>query len=160
MAKAVIKPGAVIDLATPEEIAELLQPRIQVSRIRVPSNIQLDANGHGQDEVYVVPAGMKFEVRRVVLTLTGNIPSDPNTGNVALNVAGKFVAYLRSGSLIEYGQPQYGAAIQVPGVQTWGSEQGPQLSNKEAFEIYASGLTASVVLNAYVEGILTGPLSA
>ena len=149
-----IKPGGTIDVATPAEIAALLPQSDEAKRVRAPANVQLDAAGSGQDEVYTVPAGYRFEVRRVVLTLRGNVPADPNTGNVLLNAAGKYVAYLRSGSLIEYGQPQYGAAIQVPGVQTWGRQQGPYLANKETFEVVAAGLTASVILTVYMEGIL------
>lgn len=155
--KTVLKPGAIIETVTPDEMAELLPRGQQVTRMRVPKGVQLDANGNGQAEVYVIPAGYEFEVRRVVLVLTGNAPSDPNTGNVLLNAAGKFVAYLRSGSLIEYGQPAYGGAIQVPGVQTWGDQQGPYLQNKETFEVQAVGLTASSLLNVYLEGILTRP---
>lgn len=153
----VLRPGYPVDFLTPDEFVAL-QPRArQESRVRSPATLQLDANGNGVVTAFEVEAGYEFEARRIVLTLTGNIPSDPNTGPVLLNAAGKFVAYMRSGSLIEYGQPAYGAAIQVPGIQTWSREQGPYLRNSEVFQVQANGLTANGVLNVYLEGILVRP---
>lgn len=153
----VLRPGYPVDFLTPDEFVQL-QPRPQQrSRTRAPATIQLDANGNGTGVVFEVDVGYEFEARRIVLSLFGNVPNDPNTGNVLLNAAGKFVAYLRSDSLIEYGQPMYGAAIQVPGVQTWSREQGPYLRNGEVFQVRANGLTANGVLNVYLEGILVRP---
>lgn len=152
--------GAVVDIATPDEISKLIPRPPETRRQRIPANVQLDASGNGEVIVWDVPAGMRFEMRRIFLTLTGSVPSDPNTGNVALNVAGKYVALLRSDTIVEYLQPQYGATIQVPGVQTWSKEQGPFFANKEVIQIAASGLTADVVLNVYVEGILEVPADA
>lgn len=153
----VLRPGYPVDFLTPDEFVRLQARERQQSRVRSASTLQLDANGNGVNIAFEVEAGYEFEARRIVLTLTGNIPSDPNTGAVALNAAGKFVAYLRSGSLIEYGQPQYGATIQVPGIQTWSREQGPYLRNQEVFQVQANGLTANGVLNVYLEGILVRP---
>lgn len=127
--------------------------------MRVPATIPLDGTGAGKGDVYEIPAGYEFEARRVVLVLTGNIPADPNTGNVLLNAAGKWVAYMRSGSLIEPAQPAYGGAIQVPGVQTWSREQGPYVRNLEVFQVQCAGLTANGFLNVYLEGILVRPSS-
>ena len=152
--------GTTVDFVTPDELYRAIPRPEQTTRIRAPQGMKLDAAGSGVQDVYKVPAGMALEIRRVVLTLTGNAPSDPNTGNVLLNAAGKFVAYLRSGQLIEYGQPQYGAAIQVPGVQTWGDEQGPYIRNGEVFGVQVVGLTPDVMLNVYMEGILTRPSTA
>lgn len=149
--------GAMIDVVTPDELYRAIPRPEQQTRIRAAQGVKLDANGAGKIDIYKVPTGMAFELRRIVLTLTGNAPSDPNTGNVLLNAVGKFIAYLRSDSLIEYGQPQYGAAIQVPGIQTWGSEQGPYIRNGEVLGVLAAGLTAATQLNAYIEGILTRP---
>ena len=151
--------GATIDALTADELFKLLPRPEERSRVRVPGSIQLDAAGavlRGAD-VYKVPTGYELEVRRVVLTLAGNGPQDPNSGSVLLNAAGKWVNYLRSGSIIEPAQPAYGAAIQVPGVQTWGSEQGPYLRNGEVFGVAANGLTANALLNVYLEGILRRP---
>lgn len=152
----VLKPGQPVDFVTTGEMEALLPKPRQVTRIRAPQTIQLDANGNGVDIVYPVPLGYEFEARRVVLTLTGNAPSDPTVGAVAL-AAGHWVAYRRSGSLIEYGQPQWTTIYQVPGVQTWGDEQGPYLQNGEEFEVQAGGLGAGAILNVYLEGILTRP---
>lgn len=273
----VIKPGGKIDAATPDEIRSLLQDiasHSESSRVRAPMVVQLDGNGNGQDEVYSVPMGFEFEVRRVFLDL--DTASDPNTGAVilgaqtpvdvdasatgaaaaivatlpasavavattfitgfevtgtgatagsviivtvtgilggtksyalaipagvgnsitplivefsrpipasglnqpiAVNVpsfgagntnaavtahgfqvgiaGGRSVEYLRSGSRMEYAEPTGPNGItQVPGIQTWGSEQGPYLLNGEAFEVKARGLTAAARLTVIVDGIL------
>lgn len=162
MALVTMKPGSQFDAVTLEEITELFtRSPSETGRMRIPKAIGTDASGNialGAGDIYTVPAGCKFQVRRVVFTFTGNAPSDPNAGNVALT-AGHWIAYLRSNSLIEYAQPGYGAAVQVPGVQTWGSEQGPELSPKEIFGVTAVGLTAATQLTVYVEGILSGPRS-
>jgi len=151
-----IKPGGKIDAATPSEIRSLLESiasHDESSRVRAAAVVALDGNGNGQDEVYAVPMGYVFEARRVSLDL--DTASDPSTGNVALNIAGRAVEYRRSGSRIEYAAPDSPNGVaQVPGVQTWGSEQGPFLINGEVFEVKATGLTAGAHLTAIVEGIL------
>lgn len=155
MARVKIVHGAVVDIPTPDEIVRRIPRPPRKTRMRVPESILLNAAGSGVVDIYKVPTGAEFEARRVVFTLTGSAPNDPNTGNVALNVAGKWIAYLRGGSLIEYAAPLYGNAVQVPGSQSWGDEQGPYLRNGEIFSIQANGLTANTVLNIYLEGILT-----
>ena len=155
MAQVKIVHGAVVNIPTADEIVKLLPRPLRKTRMRMPASLALNAAGAGAVDVYKVPVGAEFEARRVVFTLTGSAPNDPNTGNVALNVAGKWIAYLRGGNLIEYAAPLYGAAVQVPGSQSWGDEQGPYLRNGEVFSIQAAGLTANVVLNIYLEGILT-----
>lgn len=155
--KQVLRPGYPVEFLTPDEFVALQPRQHQETRVRAPATLQLDANGNGRVTVYEVDPGYEFEARRIVLTLSGNVPQDPNTGNVLLNAAGKFVAYLRSDSLIEYGQPQYGANVQVPGVQSWSREQGPYLRNGEVFQVQANGLGANAVLNVYLEGILVRP---
>lgn len=153
----ILKPGHPVDFLTPAEAEAMLPPLPhQVTRIRAPQTIQLDASGNGIDNVYEVPIGYEFALRRIVLTLTGNAPSDPTVGAVAM-AAGHWVAYLRSGSLIEYAMPQWTTLYQVPGVQTWGDQQGPYLRNGEVLQVQAAGLTTSGVLNAYAEGLLVRP---
>jgi hypothetical protein len=150
-----VVPGKKIDILTPDELHRALRmiQRERVERVRAPATIALDNNGNGQDEVYAVPLGMEFSARRVTLDLTG--ATDPSTGNVPLNVAGKAVEYLRSGVRIEFAVPQSVNAIpQVPGVQTWGDQQGPYLRNGEVFEVKVRGLTANATLDVTVEGLL------
>lgn len=156
MAKQRIGPGSVIDTLTPDEFLRMLPRPEEVTRIRVPGQVALDANGNGVITVYEVPAGYEFAGRRLTLDIS---TTDPVTGAVALNVAGKAIIYRRSGQRIEFGQPAYGPAVQVPGVQTWGDQQGPYLRNKETFEVQAIGLTANVILTATLEGLLRRPSS-
>ena len=153
--KQTIRQGAEINFVTPDELVNLIPRAGQVTRVRASATVALDATGAGRDDVYKVPLGYEFAVRRVTVDLTS--ASDPSTGNVALNVAGKFLRYLRSGQFIEYGQPTYGSSVQVPGVQTWGDQQGPYLRNGEVFQVQAAGLTASVQLTVIVEGLLGRP---
>jgi hypothetical protein len=154
-----VHPGRALDILTPAEAAELLEARFRETveeRIRAAATIKLDGSGNGQDEVYGVPLGFEFEARRVTLDL--DTATDPSTGNVALNVAGKSVSYLRSGTRIEYAAPLSPNAVpQVPGVQSWGEEQGPYLRNGEVFEVRAVGLTAASILDVTLEGILRRP---
>lgn len=151
--------GAMIDAVTPDEMVKmfLTDRRSRWERVRAPASLPLNASGAGGGDIYKCPTGMEFAARRVVFTLTGTVPSDPNTGNVLLTAAGKYIAYMRGGyqgELIEYAQPQYGAAVQVPGVQTWGEQQGPYIRNGEVFAVLVAGLTANLVLNVYLEGLL------
>lgn len=156
--KQVIKHGATIDAVTPDELAAVLKANNRrdsvPSRVRAPQQVRLDANGNGQVEVYKVPAGMEFAVRRVVfdLDLTGGnpTPGQPLGANA-------YLIYRRSGQIIEYAQPEYAGTFRVPGVQTWGSEQGPYLRNDEVFEVQAVGLSTIApggILTIVVEGIL------
>lgn len=151
--------GATIQTATPDEIKALLDAMRtpeQFLRIRAAETVILDATGAGQDNIYKVPAGMEFAVRRVSVNL--NTASDPSTGNVPLNVAGKFLAYYRGGTFIEYAAPESPNPVpQIPGVQTWGDQEGPYLRNGEVFQVVAVGLTANATLDITVEGILRDP---
>lgn len=288
----VLKPGQPVDFLTPDELYQAIARPRQLTRMRVPSSVQLDGTGSGTEEVFKVPIGQKFEARRVSINIPGlpssgvligsggalsqeiiipapggnswtqvvpagqtwrlrstfasysanatvgtrfpagmfvkdaagnfvfqvlsvaNIAANGNMsvsaitngagGVTALNtsstiqlvtmpdmlllpgwsfgslvsgaVAGdtwsniqiiydivsgaggdSFVAYRRSGTLIEYGQPQFGGVYQVPGVQTWSREQGPYLQNGEVFEIQASGLTPNGQMVVTLEGILERP---
>lgn len=149
-----VGPGAELNFLTPDEMVKMIPRPRQHERIRAPAVVQLDSTGSGLALVYKVPAGMEFALRRVTFDISG--ATDPSTGNVPLNVAGKFVAYLRSGTRIEFAVPQSPNAIpQVPGVQTWGDQQGPYMRNGEVLQIQAAGLTANAFLNVTAEGILT-----
>jgi hypothetical protein len=154
MAKQRIMHGAVLDIVTPDEVVKLIPRPPEVSRIRATQQVALNLAGGGQDEVYKVPAGFEFGARRVTAYLS---VTDPTTGAVQLTGAGKGLAYLRSGAFIEWGQPAYGGTVQVPGVQTWGAEQGPYLRNGEVFEVMAFGLTGSAILTVVLEGLLRRP---
>lgn len=160
--RAKIVPGAELEVLTPGEAAELLaaQYREDVEeRVRAAATVTLDGAGNGEDEVYTPPLGMEFEARRISCDLS--TATDPGTGQVALG-AGKTVEYLRGvgGTRIEWGQPTFGAAVQVPGSQSWGDEQGPYIRNGETFAVRAKGLTAGATLDVTVEGILRKPARA
>ena len=127
----------------------------------------------------VIPAGVLNSVTPLIVQFPQPIPATGPNVAITLNVpsfgagntneaatihgytqapaGGKTVEYLRSGTRIEWAQPQYGAAVQVPGVQTWGTEQGPYIRNGEVFEVRARGLTANATLDVTVEGILRRP---
>jgi hypothetical protein len=151
-----LRHDAEINVLTPEEAQGILEgiwERDRTTHVLATATIKLDANGNGQEEVFTIPPGFEFEARRVAIDL--DTATDPNTGNVPLNVAGKSVDYLRSGTRIEYAVPSSSNAVpQVPGVQSWGQEQGPYLRNGEVFEVRARGLTANATLIVYLAGIM------
>lgn len=153
-----IEPGAMLDIATPDEITRIVaastramldESKVQI--VRTGQVGQLDATGNGQVEVYKVPMGMEFGLRRVSLGITS--VTDPSTGAISINTAGKYVEYLRAGTRIDYGQPQYGTVYQIPGAETWGEQQGPFLKNGEIFEVRATGLTALATLIVGIVGL-------
>lgn len=150
--------GAFVDMVTPDELYRAIPRPESTTRVRSPGSINLNGVGSGIADVYKVPIGFEYELRRVVLSPTGTNDADPSTTHVVF-AAGIYVAYLRSGQLIEYAQTQYGAAFQVPGTQSWGEEQGPYLRNGEVLQIKAVGLAAfaNSVLSCYAEGILKRP---
>lgn len=160
--KTVIRPGTIIDAATPDEVQAIVAgmnsgESPQVTRVRAPATIALDATGSGSVDVYKTPLGFEFAIRRIVVLLS--TVTDGTTGKVSLN-AGPFVQYLRSGQLIEWAvlsNPGGGAVSTVPGVQTWGDQQGAYLRNGEVFQIRAGGLTANAELSVSVEGLLRRP---
>jgi hypothetical protein len=153
-------PGQTIDVLTPGEAAELFESIFRETvqeRVRAAGTIQLDATGAGTEELYTVPLGFEFEVRRLFVDIS--TAADPNTNSVALNVAGRSIEILRSGTRVEYAAPlsPNGGIAQVPGVQSWGDEQGPYFRNGEVVELRCRGLTAQATLDATVEGILRRP---
>jgi hypothetical protein len=154
-----VVPGGSIEALTPHEAAQLFEAAYRENveeRVRAAATIILDATGSGEDDVYSPPLGFEFEVRRVSVDLSS--ATDVGTGNVAL-AAGHTLEYLRGvgGTRIEWAQPQFGAAVQVPGVQTWGAEQGAYIRNGETFAVRAKGLTANASLDITVEGLLRKP---
>lgn len=157
--KTKIKPGVEIETLTEAEARGLIADAIRgldttrTQRVRAAETFQLDANGNGETPVYTVPAGFQFEVRRIVLDCD-EAGGPSGAGKITLDAAGESVEYLRSGTRIEYGQPEYGPAVQIPGIQTWGAQQGPYLRNDETFSVRANGLTANVHIGVSVEGIL------
>jgi hypothetical protein len=162
-----IKHGAILNAVSREEVEQLLQQyttRQQTrERVRAPATTILDATGAGLLEVYIVPIGWELEVRRVQFDLSTVNETNVATASVSLNTPGFAVQYLRSGTRIEWGMPGSPANnFKVPGVQTWGAEQGPYLRNGETFEVRAllgAGVSGAS-LTILMEGILTRAGSA
>lgn len=147
--------GTVIDVATPDEVRSILETvkPPKKARIRAPMNIVLDGSGDGQDEIYTVPIGYVFSLRRLVTNIS--TATSPVNGQVPLNVASRYVALLRSGSLVEYPVLVSPTGIsQVPGVATWSSDEEPYFRNGEVVEIQAVGLTPDAILSVSLEGLL------
>lgn len=157
--------GANLDIVSRGELEALLRQyttrQQSLRRVRAPEHVVLDATGTGTIQVYKVPAGYEFEVRRVILDLSTATENNLPAVTVSLAGGGLSLQYLRSGTRIEWGNPASPAAVggggYVPGSQTWGKQQGPSLRNGEVFQIRAilgAGL-AGVELIATVEGILS-----
>lgn len=150
-----ITPGAKFNVLTPDEFVSFIPRPEQRTWIDAPASVTLDATGSGDIAVYKCPMGYEFFSRRVTMLL--NTAADPSSGQVVLNVAGTYVRYSRSDQLGEFAQPQYGSAVQIPGVQTWGDQQGPYMQNGQVLKVHASGLTANAQLTVILEGILKRP---
>src|SRR3954466_8957363 len=124
-----IIPGAQLDVVSRGELEELLR-QYQVrqetrSRVRAPENVVLDAAGIGQVDVFTVPIGYELEVRRVQVDLNTASESNFAAGSINLTAAGVSLQYLRSGTRIEWALPVSPLGnFRVPGLETWGSEQG------------------------------------
>lgn len=147
--------GGHIDAVTTEEMHKMFHNVDPVSRVRAGETIQLDATGSGIVTVFKVPAGAKLAVRRVAMNLS--TAGDPYTGNVPFS-AGHYVKYLRSGLLIGYAIPLAPTALaQVPGVEDWSEQQGPVLTQSEAFQVQAVGLTANAGFTVDIQGLMYGP---
>lgn len=163
MGRTLLKHGAILDTASRAEVEGLLkqyQTRQETrERVRSPAVVLLDGSGIGQDEVYTVPMGFELEVRRVTLDLSTATESTLSITSVNLSGAGVSIQYLRSGQRIEWGLPVSPlGGFRVPGIETWGSEQGPCLRNGEVFEVRAvlgAALAANATLTVTMEGILT-----
>lgn len=158
-----VRAGGELDIPTLEEIRALFYGGPIRDRIIATANIALNAVGNGTsannvEDLYTVPQGMQCEIRRVALTVTG--ATGPMNGNIPLNVAGVGIAYLRSGTIMEWANPASAAGIpSVPGSQSWSKEQGPYLQNGQSFEVSCFGLAAAAggFLTVTVEGIQTDP---
>ena len=150
--------GGTLDVLTPDEFVRLIPRPEQKSQVRATGTIELNAAGSGSIDLYKVPTGYELVVHRFEVYIGGGSPPLPGpvTGAVALN-AGAYLALLRSGTLITYGQPVYGGTLQVPGEQSWGEWQGPYLRNGEVFQVAAAGLTANVSLTVMIQGSLRLP---
>ena len=156
-----IRHGAKINAATPDEVAAEVQKvridREQRTHIRAGAQVQLDATGSGVVEVYKVPLGDHFSARRIFLTLN-TIAANPNTNGTQWGT-GRWAEYRRSGTLLSYANTTWNNLYGLPGSETWGDQQGPELENGEVFEIAMFGVTASALLIVMLEGILIRPFS-
>jgi hypothetical protein len=155
-----LKHGAKLETVTRAEVEQLLRQyttrQETRERVRAAQAISVDATGNAILDVYDCPIGYEFELRRVFFN---NGTADPGAaGAIALAGAGRFAAYLRSGQIIEYALPNNfnnPAVASIPGVQTWGSEQGPYLSNGELLSVQFAALPANTRVTVQIEGILT-----
>lgn len=148
-------PGMYIESVTPDEVHSMLDTirPPHKARIRANSAIMLDGSGDGQDEVYAVPVGWIFSLRRLWVNISS--ARDPVTGAVPLNVAGRYLALLRSSELIEYPILVSPTGLsQVPGISTWGNDEEPYFRNGENVEVQAVGLVPNETLSVTIEGLL------
>lgn len=159
--------GGYIETVTTDELNDMLGKHAppKVSFWRPSATAALNAAGIGQVEVCKVPLGMRLELRRVTVDIS-SANGDPFNGVPLGGFAGAFVVYQRSGTRIGMAILQSagtGAAgvevIQIPGTQTWGDQQGPNLVNGENFEVFANlshyvGTVANAELTVTAEGLL------
>jgi hypothetical protein len=155
-----LKHGVMLNTVSKEEMESLLREyttRQQTrERVRASADILLDGNGAGTVDVYKVPLGYELEVRRVAVDLTDVTPATFVAQSINLATAGVALQYLRSGTRIEWALPQSSlGGFRVPGIETWGSQQGPYLQNGEIFQVEALLGRTGGTLIVNMEGILT-----
>lgn len=153
--------GAFVDMVTPDELYKAIRRPVEITRIRASETVQLDANGTsgGPVAVYKVPIGTEFDIRRVSFELSGVTELNLQGSSVSLASVGTSIRYFRSGNPIEFAYPVSPVAsspARVPGVQTWGDQQGPYMRNGEVFQIASVLQVAQATwsLTMTVEGIL------
>ena len=159
MTKQRVVHGATLDIPSVEDIVTAIGGKQEPQRImiRASASLVLDATGSGVEPVYEVPMGCEFGLRRIEITLGAVV--DPVANAVNLSVAGAYAALQRSGTLMEYLAPTgpTGHAA-IPGVQSWGDEQGPFLRNGEVLEVRGVGLGAGNSLQIFAQGVLIRPV--
>lgn len=157
--------GGTIDAVTTKEMQTMVngiktglpvsnQPS-KITRIRATSSIILDENGDGVLDIYQVPLGYEFELRRVNFDGNGT-PSNTQGGD-----GSHYITYLRSGRLIAYANPNSylnnnsdTSTTLVPGNESWSSEQGPILKNGEVLSVGLNMLTNFTTIDVEIQGLL------
>jgi hypothetical protein len=168
-----IVPGGTIESLTEEETRDLVRQIYRETvenRVRAEGTATLDANGTGTVEVYTVPIGFEFEVRRVLIESDAGyfwVKTVPGGGQGATSPIVP-IEFLRSGeslgtphidNVIKTGTPQDEVWYLFPHVDTWSKEQGPYIRNGETFETVFRNCTnfASKNVQVTAEGLLRRP---
>jgi len=154
-------PGAELDILTPTEAVELLRAMFEDQvhdRVRAEESKVADANGNVVLDVYTVPLGFEFEVRRFVLT------ADGITRGTQINFGvGAYGSLSRGDELIGYLGQTGGSSAGVPSEGSYGSEQGPYLRNGETLRLNIAGAAVAALaglgIQCLAEGVLRKPPS-
>lgn len=151
--------GAMLEIPTADEIVNLIPRPPRETRVRAPEQMTLDATGTGAVDIYKVPTGAEFDLRRVQFELGTVVGGNLGTAGINLITVGNFCRYLRSGTPVGWALPANSlgtAAGRIPGVETWGAEQGPYLRGGEVFSVQICGgaVNAGNTISITAEGIL------
>lgn len=151
--------GAIIDILTPDELVHLLPRPPRQTRMRPTADVILDATGAGQVDVYKIPMGAEFDLRRVQFELSTVTGGNLGTAGISLVTVGNFCRYTRSGTPVGWALPVNSLGTgngRIPGVETWGAEQGPYLRGGEVFGVSIAGGAANAgnTITITAEGIL------
>jgi hypothetical protein len=172
-----IVPGMKIESLTADETRDLIRQEFRTEvkqRVRAEGTGKADNNGTVTVDVYAVPVGFEFELRRINLACDGGyswgkvIPDGGGAGSTTIVP----IEYLRSGESIcraevdkyfDTAAPTEQTWYLFPHVETWGDQQGPYLRNGEilqvAFRALNNLISGGVGLNVQVtaEGLLRRP---
>lgn len=115
--------------------------------------------------VYKVPTGFRLDINQVQWDLGTFTEADLLNG-IAL-LGGNSGSYYRSGIRLAWALPKSPALSlpAIPGIETWGDEEGPQLISGEVFEVHVNihinnPLSVGAPLTITIEGTLTEAGSA
>jgi hypothetical protein len=147
-------PGGSLEVLTPAEAADLIAAGFRenvTTRVRVEGSGVADATGFLSLDLYTVPAGWEFELRRYVVTIDGFTP-----GNQFTIGAGGYAYFARSGELILY-VLSAGTTPKFPYQDSFGEEQGPYIRNNETLQFVIIVGPVSTRMQVQAEGILRRP---
>lgn len=131
MTKTRFEHGAEIETVGPDELGEILRRRQELGmpeRIWPENAKQLDANGNGTIQLYVIPVDRSFSLHRLVITADGITP-------VANYTSATGYAELRRNDLMVDFILFTAASGGIPAVGTWNGEAAPHYAQREKVEV-------------------------
>jgi hypothetical protein len=150
--------GQEIDVFTAEEaraiIPDLLRDQLrnaQAETVRTGEQVKTDGTGAALlDEIYAVPLGQEFELRRVLIESDGTDPGHP------FNAAAGWIDLLVDGRRVEFVSLAVGQGA-IPFKLNWSSGQGPVLKNGQRLGALVAGGPANVNVTFSIQGVKIGP---
>lgn len=149
MAKTTIKAGGELDLLTQAELKATLEEILSgylrgPQTVRVPAGVVLDANGAGSVEIFTVPTGYSFDLKRLTVDPDGYTPGSPFTSNTG------YLEIRRGGRMQDFVTLQGG----LPAVYLQTSDAAIRYTNGETVELLIVDGPPSTSVYVAAQGVL------